>query len=414
MSCFSIKSKSISFAICCALFSISACASPLPVKPVATNNADNSVSGSENIYTATALDKKENYLNQIAKNLAQYQFVPLRAGNTTQTAWIVQNHAGNNIALLKCTSGNNYAQAEVATYDLGRMLNFPLYPVTVGVTLDKTLANQLKVNTGFCALKEWLTNYSIMYWKSQANLEKIVKQNQYAEYRSKNSFLSSTGDRKKLADTLMCQNNLADIKDTYIELSSGIKTRNGNPLINNRPTAFVTNKIPLIQVAKDFSNLMVIDAVIGNGDRFPGLNLEFRSSTNQAKQLNNQVMMILNPRLSSLDTGLSFKGWPTSWARQEMTYYLRRFDPDMIQRLQILQKQLNQLTPADLQTKWRFLNFNTQMNPRITAVAYLKTNIQWVLNFVNTVQNQQNKEYIPGKKPACNQIWLDNKDSLNN
>jgi hypothetical protein len=367
-----------------------------------------SCNAEENIYSSQSLLQKEKDLQQIAAHLDQYQFSQLRAGNTTPAAWTVKNKTGTPVALLKCTAGNNYAPAEIAAYYLGKMLELPIYPVTIGVTLNPTLAAKLKTSPQYCALKEWYLNWSVMYWKAQANIAKIVKQKKYTAYKMKNSFLSAQGDNKLLADTLLCSNNLDKVKNDSIQLSSGIKTRNGDPLIKpGQPAFFISDKVSLLEVAKDFSNLMLLDAVMGNGDRFPGLNLEFRSSINKSQILNKQQVMILHPRLSSLDMGLSFKGWQPTWGRLEMTYYLRRFDPSMLKRLRKLLIQLDQLTSDDLQGKWHFLNFKTQMNSRITAIDYLKTNIQWVLDFAEKVSSKQNQEFIPGKKADCRQINLE-------
>jgi len=359
-----------------------------------------------NIYTAAALDAKEKYLTNLAEKLNQYQFVPLKAGNTTPSAWIIKNSTGTNVGLLKCTSGNNFAQAEIATYSLGRLLNFPVYPVTIGADVSPVLAKQLGITPQVCALKEWLDNWSIVYWKAQANIAKIVKEKRYDAYKAKNTFLSGTGDNRKLADTLMGLNDLNQVKNDSIRLSSNIKTRNGSPLINNKPTYFTSTPVSLLDTARDLSNIMVLDAVIGNGDRFPGLNLEMRSAINKVI-IKDKEIVVVQPRFSSLDTGLSFKGWQPTWGRLEVTYYLRRFDPEMIKRLTTLLKQLNQLTPADLATdKWSFLNFKTQINSKITARDYLITNIKWVLDFVKKVETKTHQEFIPDKTSPHDQAYI--------
>ncbi len=85
----------------------------------------------QNIYSAAALNKKEQMLQNITKKIDDYSFVLLQAGNTTPAAWIIQTKQGQKLALLKCTSGNNYANGEIAAYYLGRKLNFPIFPVTI-------------------------------------------------------------------------------------------------------------------------------------------------------------------------------------------------------------------------------------------------------------------------------------------
>ncbi len=362
----------------------------------------------ENIFDARIMDTKENQLKDIAVNSDKYNYQQLRAGNTTPDAWILTDKISQKrIAVLKCTSGNNYAPADIATYKLGRKLNFPIYPVAVKFNIDKQLASKLKTHPQTCALKEYLTNWSIMHWKAQANLNKVIQQGRYSTYRLSNSFLNPKGDNQYLVQTIMCENNLQTLQGKMIKLTSGVKTsQNGDPIQNRSATIFTSTPVSLIDTAKEFSNLMLIDAVIGNGDRFPGGNLEFRSSINQSRIIAKQTVEIINPRLSSMDVGLSFKGWDNSWAKIELGYYVRRFDPKMIANLKTLQDQLNRLTEKDLQGEWSFLNFKTQFNPRMTAVTYLKKNIQWTLDFVQRVQKNDYKETIPGKKHQCSQPYF--------
>lgn len=78
-------------------------------------------------------------------------------------------------------------------------------------------------------MKEWYHNCAVFYWRAQANIEKIVRANKYQQYKMKNFFLSSCNANKLLADTLICENNLTQVKNKYIQLSSGKKTKNAAP-----------------------------------------------------------------------------------------------------------------------------------------------------------------------------------------
>lgn len=379
----------------------------IPFVPI-TSQANSSTSSGKDIFSNSSLNEKEAQLQRIARNLDNYQFKLLRAGNTTPNAWIVKNKQGQNVALLKCTSGNNYARGEIAAYYIGRHLDFPLYPVTVAAEIKAPMTQRLNISPQICALKEWVNNFAMLYWKAQANVPKIVAKGEFHSYQQKNTFISGTGFKRKIADTIMCQNDLRTLAGINIQLSTGTKIRNGDPLINGKPTLFTSDDVSLLAISTQLSNLMVLDAVFGNGDRFPGGNLEFRSKNNQSIKGKNQVI-IINPQLSSIDTGLSFKGWRNSWGRQEMQYYLRRFDPVMIEKLKKFLNELDHLTPADFKGEWRYLNFYTQKNEKISAAAYLKENIKWVLKFVKDEQKHQIKPVIPNQSVVCRQIFIEAK-----
>ncbi len=374
------------------------------------SQADPTNTSSTNIFSDQALDLKESQLKTIAKNLDSYKFSLLKAGNTTPDAWVVKDNQGKNLALLKCTSGNNYARAEIAAYYIGRHLNFPIYPVTVAANIQAPLTQQLNISPQVCALKEWVTNFAMLYWKAQANVPKIIAQGQYNTYQQKNTFISGSGFKRQIADTIMCNNDLNTLNDVNIQLSTGSRIRNGDPKINNAPTLFTSNDVSLLEIATQLSNIMLLDAIFENGDRFPGGNLEFRSKIDKVEIIKNRhQVVILNPQLSSLDTGLAFKGWHNTWGRLEMQYYLRRFDPVMIEKLKKLLDELDHLTSSDLKEQWSYLDFNTQKNTKITAVNYLKENIRWALKFVEDEKKNKIKSVIPNQNSACKQIFYQEK-----
>ena len=105
----------------------------LPLYAIEESLQTNQEFKQENIYTPESLNQRETALRNIANHIEQYQFVLLNAGNTTPTTWRVQkNH--HDVAVLKCTSGNNYAKAEIAAYyilklDRLRTYNLILWPI---------------------------------------------------------------------------------------------------------------------------------------------------------------------------------------------------------------------------------------------------------------------------------------------
>lgn len=352
------------------------------------------------------LDSALPLLTKIAAHLPDYKFRHLKVGNTTPDAWRVEDKHGEALAVIKCTSGNTNAEGEFMTYKLAQYLNFPIYPVTILLPIREPLAKRLGTKPQVCALKAWVHNWSTIYWKAQRNLTKIVEEGKYAAYKKSNTFLSGTGFARELADTIMCENKLQNIQQRKIVLDSIKPTKNGDPLVGNESTFFKSTPTNLISAAKDMSNLMLMDAIVGNGDRFPGLNFEFRSQANMSRSVGKASVELYLPRLMSLDNGLTFKGWSNSWGMQEMRYYLRRFDPEMIEKLKLLYQKLNNFSPQQLKQEFPYLMYPTQINKKINGVEYIKHNLRQVLQFIQEVKHGTQKEYIPGKKQVCQQLWL--------
>ena len=85
--------------------------------------------------------------------------------------------------------------------------------------------------------------------------------------------------------------------------------------------------------------MMVIDALIGNEDRFPGGNTFFRSVSTSYDEKDGAIVFD-DVRLFSLDNEAAFKGrGPAStYAARDLERYLSRFDGRIMERLESLSK----------------------------------------------------------------------------
>jgi hypothetical protein len=120
-----------------------------------------------------------------------------------------------------------------------------------------------------------------------------------------------------------------------------------------KPKGIHYGTISEMQVARDLSNIMVLDAIMGQSDRFAGANLHFWNRGGQRKELpverKNQAWDLGRVRLLALDNGLAFRGrngkglFDLQGLREPGTE-VERFDPHTVAMLRKLGKIL--LSPA--------------------------------------------------------------------
>ncbi len=130
---------------------------------------------------------------------------------------------------------------------------------------------------------------------------------------------------------------------------------------------------------------MVMDVLIGNGDRWPGGNIHFRSMSARASVDEARGRVTLQDvRMFSLDNEAGFKG-RTSLPLWDLKKYVSRFDRDLMTRLTVLRSELLGLNPETLRDPWRFLDFTLRGSSQ-SAVAFIVHNIGSVLAYVRQVE----------------------------
>lgn len=234
-----------------------------------------------------------------------------RLGGTTATNWevFVDDEPAAN---LKCSSGNTNHHGAVVAYRLGRALDFNIYPVAVYRDVNRTIDGR-RVQTQ-CALKAWSSIFTQYYW-------------------TRDTFDDTDSlQKRKLIKALRCESPQPDAADSFVYEA---RSAYGNPGIRGMRRVPYSGITTLLQATRDFSNMMVIDTLIGNEDRFPGGNMFFRSVNHAYEQQDGKITYD-NVRLYSLDNEAAFKGASPSGthAAHDLQKHVSRFDAELLAALQ--------------------------------------------------------------------------------
>lgn len=261
--------------------------------------------------SAAYLASAEAYLESLDLDDPRVSFRQL--GGTTATNWAVRI-GDQSVADLKCTSGNTDHHGAVIAYRLGRELGFDVYPVAVYRDIDRTIGDRRIAEQ--CALKEWATVFTQYYWTRDT----------FADTDSR--------DKQKLIAALQCDSPKPATSEPFRYYARSAYGDPGLPGVRRVPYSGDSN---LLTAARDFSNMMVIDTLIGNEDRFPGGNMFFRSVDTSHRVVDGAVIFD-NVRLFSLDNEAAFKGaTPASThAAKDLAKYVSRFDAQMIANIREL------------------------------------------------------------------------------
>jgi hypothetical protein len=222
------------------------------------------------------------------------------------SVWVkVKDASGRNIAIFKPTNGNTYARGEIFTYQMAKLLGTEkMYPVTMLHTLNKTgcdkfIAALEKVEykgmkernrTALMkrcargqlegAVKEWVVDFQ--FFQAIGTSDKLKKHRVF-------EFLNSRGARPPAKETIKART----------------VTKYYKP--DNCKRGTYKGTLELGQLARDVSDLLIMDVLNANEDRFPGANVDFKS-LGKAKEVSECVFDFGPSRLFSLDNGATFKG----------------------------------------------------------------------------------------------------------
>ncbi len=236
-----------------------------------------------------------------------------RLGGTTATNWSVAKD-GRIVADLKCTSGNTDHHGAVVAYRLGRELGFNIYPVAVYRKVNRPIGDVMISQQ--CALKEWDSVFTQYYWTRET--------------------FTDTDSRAKqdLVSALQCEGPKPGQSDGF---QFSARSAYGDPKLQGARRVAYRGDTSLLQASRDFSNMMAVDVLIGNEDRFPGGNAFFRSATTSFAQ-DGDAVVFEDVRLFSLDNEAAFKSQSPSstHAARDLKKYVSRFDAEVLARLQRL------------------------------------------------------------------------------
>jgi hypothetical protein len=337
-----------------------------------------SASFAQNYDEIRRMDQKEDFLESFDIHDDSLSFK--RLGGTTPTNWMVKKD-GKPVVNLKCTKKNTNHKGAIVAYEFGRALGFNIYPVATTVNLNRSIKYSYKQNgvkkyatvtkNEECALKEWSSDFAQYYW-------------------TKGSFTSGNSRKIRMSNYLKCSTR----KDsTY---NSGFlyysNTRYGNPdsemlgRADGQRVVYRGVESSYKKAAKDFSNMMVMDAIIGNDDRFPGGNLHFRTETGKYTNSRGQIVFD-SVRLFSLDNESAMRGG-ASVGMRDLKTFVSRFDEDFISKLKDLESDLSQYhSNSSIKKKYSYLEFKT-WNKSKHIVDYLLSNIRTVLELVKKSESK--------------------------
>ena len=114
-----------------------------------------------------------------------------------------------------------------------------------------------------CALKEWDNVFTQYYWTRET--------------------FTDTDSRAKqdLVSALQCEGPKPGQGDGF---QFSARSAYGDPKLQGARRVAYRGDTSLLKASRDFSNIMAVDVLIGNQDRFPGGNAFFRSATTSFAQ----------------------------------------------------------------------------------------------------------------------------------
>lgn len=282
------------------------------------------------------------------------------------------------IANLKCTKLNTYHKAAIVAYEFGKILGFNIYPVAIPVQVNREISFKAKNGqrnlvtitlNEECALKEWSSVFTQYYW-------------------TKSSFQSRILRKKRIVNLLKCQIPKFDQYNNGFEYYS--QSRYGHPSSKDlgrgggKLVTYRGHGNEYKQAASDFSNMMLIDAIMANNDRFPGGNIHFRPIDGLWTEEGSEIVF-QQSRLFSLDNESAFRQ-RINYAMIDFKKYVSRFDPTLITKLKELKDKLESLeTNNPLPQEFRYLEFRTK-ETKEPALPFILKNINTILELVHSYE----------------------------
>jgi hypothetical protein len=252
------------------------------------------------------------------------------------TIWVkVKDAKGENIAAFKPTNGNTYHRGEIFTWRMAQLLGIEaLFPVTVKATLDKSGCDKLVTSLKKVTYKgpKEQNRKRIIRACRDGQLEGALK-----EWVGGFQFFGAIGKVKKLQKHSILKHltrkGARPKKGTNVSVTQ--KTRYYKPDRCKQGT--YKGVIDQELLARDLSDILVMDVLNANEDRFPGANVEFKSISGEVKEPKNCVFDFGPSRLFSLDNGGTFKGAAyRSWDDLQKNLKVSRFNKRTHLRLKAL------------------------------------------------------------------------------
>lgn len=261
------------------------------------------------------------------------------------SVWVkIKDSNGNNLAVFKPTNGNTYHRGEVFTWQMAKLLGLSdLYPVTFLHTLDKSGCRKLvdaleKVK--YKGMKE-RNKQALIKGCNDGRLEGAVK-----EWVHDFVFFQAIGKAGRLKKHSLYRGLQANGGHPPSDKTMTVRTASRLYKPDHCAKATYTGVMNVKRLAQDMSDLMIVDVLNANEDRFPGANIEFKS-LGEAKEVKKCVFDFGESRLFSLDNGATFKGTRSN-ALADFTKRVKvtRFRRPTFERLEAIQAFIKGQAPA--------------------------------------------------------------------
>lgn len=252
--------------------------------------------------------------------------------------------SGDSIGVIKTTSSNTRVGAEVYAWRLANFLGFgelvpPVLPVEMG---EGALRKMRDLLAGITYDDEW----------KETNRQRVVRDlddaiddgtaffGAYKPWLRAFMFHGGLGDRERLAGQPVMDHLAARGEQPGSdEVTLAQYTRLYSPRGTHRGT------IVMWQLAEDLSNMLLMDALMGQNDRFAGANLHFRAVDGTEDEVGERngapVFDMGEVRLLALDNGAALRGRNGSGIADLQGNIVggtrvERFDPVSVERVRAL------------------------------------------------------------------------------
>lgn len=305
----------------------------------------------------------------------EIRFVPLDGGCSivlqVQQRYVRRKkERWRNIAAMKTRSGFTYLQSEVGYYRLGKYLNFNIFAVTVFQELTRPalekLVAELEDRSYGAECKEksrtkLVAELKLLLTEKEPTLAVILK-----EWLPLFKNFPSDGFHR-LPEVFAFREHLTvagkQPPDTVVEFTTRPRSKK-----SRRYAAQASIKA----MAKDISNLMVLDAVASQYDRWGGHNIHFRLGHGEEfVRADDGLWRGGMARILALDNGSAMRS-ETTRAFEHLKEHVHRYDRQFVARLEALQQWVNQ-APREAR-KWLGL-------PRF-EFRNLRRNLKTVLDYI--------------------------------
>lgn len=252
------------------------------------------------------------------------------------SVWVkLKNKDGKSVAMFKPSNGNNYHRGDVFTYQMAKLLGTEdLYPVSILYTLDKRGCKKFAAALGEAKYKgpKERNRLSLLKQCQKGGLEGVVK-----EWVPDFVFFGAIGTTAKLQKHSVFRHLQRNGAMPEKGKTAKVQTKTKLYKPDNCKEATYFGVVDVDRLAQDLADVLVMDVLNANEDRFPGANIEFHS-LGHGVEVKPCVFDFGASRLFSLDNGATFKG-TTSNGFVDFTKRLKvsRFRRATFEKLEALQ-----------------------------------------------------------------------------